>query len=107
MVTRDERSRDGASCAEIDRGVEEQVDTLHCESRRFDNYFAGWQGLLAKLAVILLCDHGRDVGLDTTCTETHDNDRDDKEAERSARLCDDLRSSGGNQDDVTDTGMRH
>jgi hypothetical protein len=55
----------------------------------------------------LLCDEGRNIWLERSGSETHDNQSENKNTKRSIRVLDDGGSSGGDENQMTDLSNEH
>lgn len=86
----------------VDEEVKVIVDAGHGDGR-VDNDALSLDSLYAHLFLRnLLGNEGRNVGLKSTSTGTHDQDSENKDAERSAGLVEDRGSRRSNEDNVTD-----
>lgn len=86
----------------VDHQVEVQVDTSHC--RRWVHNHAlptGERRDIGLRLAVLFRDQRRNVGLETTCTHTHDDQTDSESSDRSIRTGDNLGDGRNNQDGVT------
>lgn len=73
---------DGRQGANVDTPVEHVEDLLVSSLRSDDNALATLEGLNVRtLGAVLFGDQGRDIGLDTTGTETDDDDTDNETRE--------------------------
>jgi len=85
----------------VDEEVEIVVDTGHGDSR-IDNNTLALDNLDAHLLLgNLLGNKGRNVGLESTGSEAHDQDSENKDTEGGVGLVEDLGSRGGNEDEMT------
>lgn len=87
--------------AGINEHVEVDVDT-RCGGSGINNLLlAVLSGAHIRLLVLVLfCDERRDVGLETTSTDAHDNKASGKDTQSGLWLDDDLGNSGEDQDDM-------
>lgn len=86
---------------DVDTGVEDHVDSLDGDGRVDDDTLASGQGRDGgHTALVLVSDQGSDIGLDTTGTDTDDDDRGNESTETSSvgeRVVD----RGSHEDDET------
>lgn len=89
-------------CTNVDEEVEPVVDTGNGDSRVDDDALALLRLDAHALLGNLLGDEGRNVGLECSGSETHDDESENEDAERGVCLGQNGRGRGGNQDDVAD-----
>lgn len=91
--------------ASVDEQVEVDVDTRCRGSGIHDLLLAVFPGAHIRfLVLVLFGDEGRDVGFETTSTNSHNNEADSKDTHGSIRLDDNLRDCREDQDNVPNDG---
>ena len=78
VVTSKEGGRDGSARSKVDSSVEPKIDTLDGDVGTDNDNLSALESLLPDPATVLLGNHRGDIRLDTACTNTDDNDSEDK-----------------------------
>jgi hypothetical protein len=88
----------------MNRGGGDRLTDTSCRSRRVDNLLSTVlpDTDICLLVLVLFGNEGRDVRLETTGTDTHDDQPNREDGNGSTGLGDDLGNGGEDEEDVTD-----